>query len=115
MFWTGNKTITYSEQRKAEGHKFTLLVVTFQYHPVFVTGGFRRFNELRKRNPEFKTLVAIGGWNEGSTAYSQVSHFHCVYIQIIFSCWYTGKAKCNVLLVNINERISEQGHSSMHL
>ncbi|XP_069678524.1 acidic mammalian chitinase-like [Periplaneta americana] len=35
-------------------------------------GGFRRFNELRNQNPSLKTLVAIGGWNEGSTTYSQV-------------------------------------------
>lgn len=35
-------------------------------------GGFKRFNELRNQNPSLKTLVAIGGWNEGSTVYSQV-------------------------------------------
>jgi len=34
--------------------------------------GFKRFNELRKRSPETKTLIAIGGWNEGSTRYSTV-------------------------------------------
>lgn len=33
-------------------------------------GGFRRLNELRKRNPELKTLVALGGWGEGSTRFS---------------------------------------------
>lgn len=35
--------------------------------------GFGKFNELRKRNPYLKTLVAIGGWNEGSTKYSNMA------------------------------------------
>jgi GH18 family chitinase len=85
--------------------KFSLLMVTSQYYPVFVTGGFRRFNELRKRNPELKTLAALGGWNEGSISYSSVSHFQCVYIKVRFSRWYTGKAKCYVVPVNIHEGI----------
>jgi hypothetical protein len=45
-------------------------------------GGFQRFNDLRKRNPSLKTLVAIGGWNQGSSRYSQVN---CV---LMFSMWY---------------------------
>ncbi|KAK0089446.1 hypothetical protein PV325_007399 [Microctonus aethiopoides] len=35
--------------------------------------GFGKFNELRKKNPYLKTLVAIGGWNEGSTQYSNMA------------------------------------------
>lgn len=35
-------------------------------------GGFSKFNDLRKRNPKMKTLIAIGGWNEGSERYSNV-------------------------------------------
>ncbi|CAB3369645.1 Hypothetical predicted protein [Cloeon dipterum] len=35
-------------------------------------GNFKKFNELRKQNSELKTLVAIGGWNEGSTVFSNV-------------------------------------------
>lgn len=35
-------------------------------------GGFRRFNALREHNPKAQTLVAIGGWNEGSETYSAV-------------------------------------------
>ena len=37
----------------------------------FGKDGFGRFNALRKQNPKLKTLVAIGGWNEGSTKYSR--------------------------------------------
>ncbi|XP_034946301.1 chitinase-3-like protein 1 [Chelonus insularis] len=35
--------------------------------------GFGRFNALRSKNPNLKTLVAIGGWNEGSTKYSNMA------------------------------------------
>nr|ADM87517.1 chitinase [Holotrichia oblita] len=31
------------------------------------------FNGLKARNPSLKTLVAIGGWNEGSTTFSAVA------------------------------------------
>lgn len=34
--------------------------------------GFGRFNNLRKQSPQTKTLIAIGGWNEGSERYSQM-------------------------------------------
>ncbi|XP_012253211.2 chitinase-3-like protein 1 [Athalia rosae] len=34
--------------------------------------GYDKFNALRGQNPNMKTLMAIGGWNEGSTKYSQV-------------------------------------------
>lgn len=34
--------------------------------------GFGRFNQLRQLNPDVKTMIAIGGWNEGSSKYSQV-------------------------------------------
>nr|XP_012227656.1 PREDICTED: chitinase-3-like protein 1 isoform X1 [Linepithema humile] len=33
---------------------------------------FGRFNKLREQSPETKTLIAIGGWNEGSARYSAV-------------------------------------------
>ena len=33
--------------------------------------GFARFNDLRKENPSLKTLVSMGGWNEGSVNYSR--------------------------------------------
>ena len=35
-------------------------------------GAFLRFTGLKRQNPSLKALVAIGGWNEGSTKYSQV-------------------------------------------
>ena len=33
--------------------------------------GFKRFNNLRKKNPELKTLISMGGWNEGSENYTK--------------------------------------------
>ncbi|KAF4532929.1 hypothetical protein B566_EDAN015641 [Ephemera danica] len=35
-------------------------------------GAIKRFNNLRLSNPNLKTLVAIGGWNAGSTTFSSV-------------------------------------------
>lgn len=37
------------------------------------TAGFKRFNALKEINPSVKTLVAVGGWNEGSTGFSAVA------------------------------------------
>ncbi|XP_017778923.1 PREDICTED: LOW QUALITY PROTEIN: acidic mammalian chitinase-like [Nicrophorus vespilloides] len=36
-------------------------------------GAIAKFNNLKSRNPELKTLVAIGGWNEGSEVFSYVA------------------------------------------
>jgi len=36
-------------------------------------GAMRRFTNLKMQNPKLKTLLAIGGWNEGSEKYSKVS------------------------------------------
>lgn len=35
-------------------------------------GAMRRFNDLKKQNPKLKTLIAIGGWNEGSLIFTKV-------------------------------------------
>ncbi|RZC35409.1 chitinase, partial [Asbolus verrucosus] len=37
------------------------------------TQNFNRFNALRQKNSNLKTLIAIGGWNEGSANYSSVA------------------------------------------
>ncbi|XP_066581003.1 acidic mammalian chitinase-like [Prorops nasuta] len=34
---------------------------------------FGRFNALRAKSPSTKTMIAIGGWNEGSVKYSEVA------------------------------------------
>ena len=33
---------------------------------------FEKFNALREKNKKLKTLIAIGGWNEGSDKYSKM-------------------------------------------
>ena len=35
--------------------------------------GFNRFNQLRGISPTMRTLIAIGGWNEGSANYSNIA------------------------------------------
>ena len=35
-------------------------------------GAYERFVALKRLNPELKTILAIGGWNEGSEKYSKV-------------------------------------------
>jgi len=34
---------------------------------------YRRFNQLRQKNPKLKTLLSIGGWNSGSGQWSQMA------------------------------------------
>ncbi|KYN43441.1 putative chitinase 2 [Trachymyrmex septentrionalis] len=36
-------------------------------------GGFKKFGDLRKKSPSTKMMVAIGGWNEGSSTFSTVA------------------------------------------
>ncbi|CAN7975083.1 unnamed protein product, partial [Ixodes persulcatus] len=36
-------------------------------------GMYRKFNDLKLQNPDLKTIIAIGGWNEGSKKYSDMS------------------------------------------
>ncbi len=42
-------------------------------HDLGEKGGFRRFVDLRKQNPDLKIMVAIGGWGEGGKKYSEMA------------------------------------------
>lgn len=34
---------------------------------------YKRFNGLRNENPHLKTMIAIGGWDDGSVKYSKMA------------------------------------------
>ena len=36
-------------------------------------GAYLRFNALKQINKKLKTIIAIGGWNEGSVKYSNMA------------------------------------------
>ncbi|XP_037079609.1 acidic mammalian chitinase-like, partial [Pollicipes pollicipes] len=36
-------------------------------------GAYLRFTRMKQKNPEIKTMLSIGGWNEGSRKYSQMA------------------------------------------
>ncbi|XP_076449216.1 chitinase-3-like protein 1 isoform X2 [Babylonia areolata] len=38
----------------------------------WMTGMYERFNNLKKNNPEVKTLLAVGGWNMGSAPFTSM-------------------------------------------
>ena len=37
---------------------------------VFTSGGYGKFAALKTYNKDLKTMLAIGGWNEGSSRFS---------------------------------------------
>ena len=39
---------------------------------LFILGGYAKFNGLKAHNKNLKTLLAIGGWNEGSGRFSKL-------------------------------------------
>lgn len=39
----------------------------------YLIGRYEEFNNLKKINPKLKTLLAVGGWNMGSKAFSDMS------------------------------------------
>ncbi len=43
---------------------------------------FNRFINLKNSNPNVKLLIAMGGWNEGSTTYSAVGVLSRLFGQI---------------------------------
>lgn len=66
----------YDKYQDIEQGKFFQLCVIFYvyfYWPDwFSTGGYAKFNGLKTYNKNLKTLLAIGGWNEGSARFSKL-------------------------------------------
>jgi chitinase len=44
-----------------------------KYVIIYFLGAYERFNNLRKTNPELTTILALGGWYEGSEKYSDMA------------------------------------------
>ncbi len=40
---------------------------------IYLLGAYERFNNLRKTNPQLTTILALGGWYEGSEKYSDMA------------------------------------------
>lgn len=49
-----------------------ILILIFFYNP-YITGNVKKFNDLKRDNPQLKTIAAVGGWNEGSRKFSNVA------------------------------------------
>ncbi len=49
-------------------------------------GAFKRFTALKNQNPNLVTLLAIGGWNEGATKYSEMAMTYERRARFIDSC-----------------------------
>ncbi|KAL1132511.1 hypothetical protein AAG570_010466, partial [Ranatra chinensis] len=47
-------------------------IVSVDVYQDYAKGGYREFNELKEKNPKLKTMISVGGWNEGSTRFSQI-------------------------------------------
>ncbi|KAF8787213.1 Chitotriosidase-1 like protein [Argiope bruennichi] len=58
---------------KLENNQITVFDPYLDLKENYGLGGYDRFNSLRQKNPNLKTLIAIGGWNEGSEKYSRMA------------------------------------------
>lgn len=76
------RTLTHTARLSTRAHSFTGLSYDNVIKPLdpwndlednYGKGAMRRFTNLKRQNPDLKTLVAIGGWNEGSIKYSKMA------------------------------------------
>ncbi|KAF2892426.1 hypothetical protein ILUMI_13747 [Ignelater luminosus] len=51
-----------------------------------VLGGYQKFNNLKMSNPHLKTLLAVGGWNEGVETFSNMASSFDARQMFIQSC-----------------------------
>lgn len=47
-------------------------LVPFEWNDDGPTGGYKKFNDLKKKNPALKTLLAVGGWGLGVTPFTKM-------------------------------------------
>lgn len=53
--------------------KITSLDPSYDVHENGCTGNYYKFNRLKTKNPKLKTLIAVGGFHQGSEVLSMVS------------------------------------------
>ena len=46
-----------------------------RYNILYFAGGYTQFNALKQYNKNLRTLLAVGGWNEGSSRFSELVSF----------------------------------------
>lgn len=51
---------------------------------ILILDNFGEFNALKQKNPKLKTILAVGGWNEGSAKYSVVSFITLINFSMSF-------------------------------
>ena len=67
-------------------------------------GAYLRFTSMKERSPQIKTMLSIGGWNEGSKKYSLVSFSRPTSFSVLFTSFFT-RISCSLNIIDKLERL----------